>query len=275
MSSCSGFPLLFQFPDEAIALANSSLHPEEMALSTSIDWNSEILDDNPLDDSSESAETTSQDMTAEVEETEKKSLKKHYKQKFRRNPHVPFPKIFKSDIRRQYPQMWTNVINWNKPALLHDFLSSVCRKSCTHTTIVTNPEIYHLLPLLQRHSTIDHSAQQCAYRITCSPDATCELKSSQLIRSKDFDGTKLMMMVRYTGTKLYDLQLPKNSDGVPYLPSFDLEEMRQYIIPCNPPLQIDMEGYYLTYIGMHGEWMKVKFFITSLTARPVPWMSLK
>lgn len=151
----------------------------------------------------------------------------------------PFRKIPKSDLRRQFSQMWLNVWNWQSPleyrGFLHHFYSKHVVAQFEYEPGVEAMVIKHF-PYSIGVSSVDHSIQNFAYISSIFVDAVAQMHSCTIKRCKNTPGTQVFMQVSLGGTLFYDLHPPNGAMPI------DPKELHQYRVPAARPMRIDSLG---------------------------------
>lgn len=205
----------------------------------------ELVDLTDEEDSTSSSSDTADTalITAASNELRKKMRRRMY---YRRAK--PFPKIFKSDIRRTFSQMWVNVWNWQSPldysTFLHHFFSKNVIARFEYEPGVAEAMIKHF-PFATEANSTHKSAQNFAYMSSVTVDAATTMQACQIKRSSDAKCTQIFMKITATGTIMYDLNLPKqlqdNGEEGFNMP-IDPQEIRKYRVAAGQAVQVDGTG---------------------------------
>eukprot|EP01039_Chlorochromonas_danica_P005371 gene5370-5909_t len=197
------------------------------------------------DDDNEEEEDIEQSPTDQTQSKAAQQKKKKKRRYIYRGPFA-FPQIFRTDLRRNYPIMWLNVVNQNDAKVFRDFLNLTCAKSCSHTNVFNRP-VSGVMPLVTKISSRDQTTLHLAYRSAVSPDSMCEMIAPfQIRRSRDRPGTQLIMRIRHSGTVLYELsipelqQIPRDETAIAYLPSIDAKKLNKHRSPAPLERQFSM-----------------------------------
>jgi hypothetical protein len=117
----------------------------------------------------------------------------------------PIPKIMKNDIRRYFSRMFMNTINSadfrNIQSYFHTFMAGPCKFVMAHETLpdLRIPDrMVTAGPRLMSHYLLGCFVQY--------PDMVISMKSSNIVTSSSWAGTKIVMEMEIRSTKMYDLE---------------------------------------------------------------------
>ena len=143
--------------------------------------------------------------------TRKPSFKPQYMQGLR---------IFRTDIRRKYPQMYANVMNSQDSDLIYRFFTNFCspdfsyeRKRDEVTGINQFSSVIAPQPICGRSRFIQMI--QTFYTSTILADLTIRISNPRVIITKDVPGSRIIMDDTSELTILYFVQRIPASEGVP------------------------------------------------------------
>lgn len=175
-------------------------------------------------------------------------LRKKLRRRMYHRRSKPFPKIFKSDIRRTFSQMWVNVWNWQNPFdynnFLHHFFSYDVIARFEYEP-GTAEKMIKYFPFATEANSTYKSVQNFAYASSIMDDAATVMHGCQIKRSSKAKCTQVLMYVSACRTITYDLNLPKlildNGEEGFNMP-IDSKEIRQYRVPAKQVMKAEASG---------------------------------
>ncbi len=127
-------------------------------------------------------------------------------QRNRRRRVNKFPRLLKSDIRRNYAQMFTNVINAYDGALMRRFVTEFCIPNVQ--LIDFAPEnIPYGLPPLAHQIGMKNILKYWASNSMVIPDFVCQTQSVQLCVDPSTNRSRVVCKTLFKGTKVLDIAL--------------------------------------------------------------------
>lgn len=118
------------------------------------------------------------------------------------------PRIIKSDIRRKFPMMFTNILNSCNINLIRSFLTTFCDHRdilFQHTVRVpsfpTSQRPAHCVEI----SRLSHVIHYMSGIHEFSPDMIHLLKNSQITRRIDCDGSLIILTMEANGSRIYPI----------------------------------------------------------------------
>lgn len=117
---------------------------------------------------------------------------------------MPFPRILKTDFRRSYANMYTNVMNSGDFSLVFGFFDTFCIPSVSNTicrSFKINNEVKTFS--VQRIGLLD-CIIYWYYNLYAVPDATMFLTDSVIITDSSSDESRVSANYTFRATKIYD-----------------------------------------------------------------------
>lgn len=123
----------------------------------------------------------------------------------RRRAHQ-FPRLLKTDVRRQYAQMFTNVMNSYDGNLLRKFMSVYCHANVTLLDCAPENIQYKLPPIVQMDG-LRSILKYWAYNSLIIPDFICRTMDTEIRVIPSSNESKIICKCIFQGTKVIDLCL--------------------------------------------------------------------
>jgi hypothetical protein len=117
-----------------------------------------------------------------------------------------FPRLLKSDIRRNYAQMFTNVINAYDAQLLRSFMSEFCLPAVQLIDFAPENIAYGLPPLVHQMG-IRNIMRYWASNSVVIPDFVCQPLSVQLCVNPINNRSRVVCKTLFKGTKVLDVDI--------------------------------------------------------------------
>jgi hypothetical protein len=185
--------------DEISPSSTSNSSQEEDVFSTSSSFWSELLNDN-----------SQENIT--VGDLYYKKRTKGPLQYFQQSKYLKpsFPRIVKSDIRRKFPIMLTNVFNSFNMKLVRSFLTTFCdHQDILYQHIVNIPFLQeqqlqpaaHVFEISILHHVINFMGGMQEF----TPDMVFMLKNSQIQRRIDCEGSLIVLTMEAHGSRIYPI----------------------------------------------------------------------
>eukprot|EP01031_Cornospumella_fuschlensis_P027221 gene27221-32888_t len=121
----------------------------------------------------------------------------------RRKRRLPFPRVFKEDIRRKYPMMFVNVVNSCDPQLMCEFFRKFCRPECELYNCLIHPQTREKIQMFS-HSGLSEMLPFAHVKVvTAAPDFVMQLQHAYIKRSVSFRGSIVTFQVRAKASSLF------------------------------------------------------------------------
>ena len=117
-----------------------------------------------------------------------------------------FPRLLKSDIRRNYAQMFTNVMNAYDGTLLRHFMMDYCVPTVQLLDFAPENIPYGLPPLVHQIG-MKNILKYWASNSVIIPDFVCQTQSVKLCVDPNTNRSRLVCKTLFQGTKVLDIAL--------------------------------------------------------------------
>lgn len=181
-------------------------HDDLVLHNDDFEWFHDDTSCSDLTPSQGSDETPSSCASGAGDESDRTVVKKKHRKRYVVNL---FPRVVKSDIRRYYGRMITNVCNSFDPALMKSFMSTYC---VPHFSSVDKlpTELVSQLPNIQSSYTsegLDAATALFVCQFELMPDTSALLRGSSIKQFLDDNSrSELTVYVEFMGTKLYHIE---------------------------------------------------------------------
>eukprot|EP01039_Chlorochromonas_danica_P004985 gene4985-5474_t len=140
----------------------------------------------------------------------------------------PFSRIPSNDIRKQFPTLWLNIFHQCNPPLYASFFKHLAHKHIIIGSTGWNPgkdgHVATYIPHVCVECSLAKFLASYLHRCAVSVDMICELRGSEIRRSRVSKGTEVALNLRTIYTSVYELDFPVDcsilandvSDLIPY-----------------------------------------------------------
>eukprot|EP01032_Pedospumella_encystans_P021593 gene21593-24488_t len=135
----------------------------------------------------------------------------------RRRTLQTLPKVMKNDIRRYYPQMFMNTVNSGDFDQLQSFFSTFMMRHAKFTVHHDNfNPTYHIPPIFAAEGPALMSHFHLGMYVMC-PDMIMRVRSTRIVTSNTWTGTRIEMSVDISCNKVSDLSAEEWVPQLEYL----------------------------------------------------------
>eukprot|EP01039_Chlorochromonas_danica_P010188 gene10188-11274_t len=225
------------------------------------------LEDEQEEDDQDSLSKDTDALLTKEELIEERRKKKRARRRLHYRRTHPFSRIFNSDIRKQFPTMWTNVWNSTDPVLYGSFIRHFASKFMlagnNYEDPTTEKQIVQQLPYAVRDSSIEKSIYNYAFQCASGDDLLCQMLGCEIRRSRYSAGTDICLHLRISGTRLYELKFPLDREG-----DIDLSNLNQYRVRSANPMFMSCTGLMVFHFDEANNFMdKYWFFVSNFLFR--------